>query len=133
MKAARRKAFRALPLLIAVVAGGCMNPVMTAGASDLGGALTSRTIQVRAADLSTPERVAALYRRIRHAAQSVCGYADSRFREEQAAWDDCVDQAVGRAVASVASADLTYYYLARAKPGRAVPGTDVSKVAERVP
>jgi UrcA family protein len=133
MKAARPTAFRALPLLIAVVAGGCMNPVMTAGASDLGGAPTSRTVQVRAADLSTPERVAALYRRIRNAARSVCGYADNRFREEQAAWDACVNQAIGRAVARVASADLTDYYLARAKPSGAVPGTDLSKVVERVP
>ena len=133
MKAARRTAFRALPLVIGIVAGGCMSPVMTACASDLGGAPTSRTVQLRAVDLSSPERVAALYRRIRNAARGACGYADTRFREEQTAWDDCVDKAIGRAVARVASADLTDYYLARAKRGRAVPGTDASKVVERAP
>jgi UrcA family protein len=133
MKAARRTAFRALPLVIGVVAGACMSPVITAHASDLGGAPPSRTVQLRAVDLSSPERVAALYRRIRNAAQSACGYADNRFREERAAWDDCVEEAIGRAVARVASAQLTDYCLARAKRGRAVAGTDASKVVERAP
>jgi UrcA family protein len=109
-----------------------MNPGKTAWAADLGDAPASRTLQVRAVDLSTPERVAALYRRIRNAARSVCGYADNRFREEQASWDDCVDKAIGHAVARVGSADLTEYYLARAKRGHAIPTTEVTKVAERV-
>ena len=126
-----RTASRVLPLVIAVLAGGGINPGKTAGASDLGGAPTSRTVAVSAVDLSTPQRVAVLYQRIRNAAQSVCGYADNRFREEQAAWDECVDQAIANVVARVGSADLTHYYLARARRGHAMPATEVPKVAER--
>jgi UrcA family protein len=132
MKTVRRTAHRVLPLAIAVVAGAGINPGNTVCASELGEAPVFRTVQVRASDLSTPERVAALYRRIRSAARSVCGYADNHFREEQAAWDECVDEAIGHAVARVGNADLTDYYLARAKRGHAAPATEVSSVVERV-
>lgn len=133
MKAARRTALRVLPFATLVVVSAGIDSGKTASASDLGGAPASRTVQVRATDLSTPEQVAALYRRIRNAARSVCGYADSRFREEQAAWDECVDEAIGHAVAKVDSADLTGYYLARAKRGRATPAAAAARVVERVP
>jgi UrcA family protein len=131
MEAARHTALRVTTLAIAAVTAAGMNPGIMARASELGGAPTSRTIQVRATDLSTPGRVAALYRRIRNAAQSACGYADNRFREEQAAWDECVEEAIGRAVARVGSADLTGYYLARAKRAHAIPTTQATEVVER--
>lgn len=122
---------RLLPLAIAVAAGG-MNPANAVWASDPGGAPTSMKVQLDDSDLSTPERVAALYRRIRNAARSVCGYADSRFHEEQVAWDDCVEGAIGHAVARVGSARLTDYYLARARRTRAIPATEGPKVVNRV-
>lgn len=131
MKAATRTARHMLPLAIALMAGAGMNPGNTVCASDLDNAPPFRTVQVRATDLSTPERVAALYRRIRNAARSVCGYADNHFREEQAAWDDCVDKAIGHAVAKVGNADLTDYYVARAKRVHPAPATEVSRVVER--
>jgi UrcA family protein len=131
MKAARPTALPVLPLAIGLVAGAGMNPGMTAWASAPGDAPAFRTVQVRAMDLSTPDGVAALYRRIRNAARSVCGYADNRFREEQTAWDDCVDRSIAHAVARVGNTELTDYYLARARRGHATPPTEVSKVAER--
>jgi UrcA family protein len=132
MKTVRRPARHVLPLVIALLGGACMHPGNTLSASELGDAPAFRTVQIRASDLSTPEQVAALYRRIRNAARSVCGYADNHFREEQAAWDDCVDKAIGHAVAKVGNADLTDYYLARAKRAHQAPATEVSRVVERV-
>ena len=132
MRAAKRTALRLLPVAIAVIAGTGINPAKPAWATDPGGAAPSRSVQISAVDLSTPKRVAALYRRIRNAAQSVCGYADNRFSEEQAAWDECVEVAIGHAVARVGSASLTDYYLARVRRGHALPATEVSQVVNRV-
>jgi UrcA family protein len=132
MNDSKLTALRVLPLAIAVVAGGGMNPGNTACASDHGGAPTSMKVRLNATDLSARDGVAALYRRIRNAARSVCGYADNHFPEEQAAWNECVDEAIGHAVAQVGNADLTNYYLARAGRGHAIPTTQTSKVADRV-
>jgi UrcA family protein len=133
MKAPKRTGLcRALLFAIAVLAGADMNPGNVVWASDPGGVPTSRKVQLSDMDLSTPERVAELYRRIRNAARSVCGYADSRFREEQAAWDDCVQGAIAHAVAQVGSASLTDYSLARANHSRATPATESPKVVNRV-
>jgi UrcA family protein len=115
-----------------VVAGAGVDPGNVVWASDTHGAPTSLYLPVSAIDFSTPERVAALYRRIRNAARSVCGYADSRFREEQAAWEGCVAEAIGRAVAGVDNATLTDYYLARANRGRTTPATEAAKIVNRI-
>jgi UrcA family protein len=132
MKTAKRTGLcHLLPLGMAVVVGAALSPANVVWASDPGSAPLSTEVQLSAIDLSTPERVAALYRRIRNAARSVCGYADSRFREEQAAWDKCVEDAIGHAVARVDSATLTDYYLARAKRSQAVPATEGPKVVNR--
>lgn len=123
---------RVLLFATAVVAGAGVDPGNVVWASDTHGAPTSLYVQVSALDFSTPERVAALYRRIRNAARSVCGYADRRFREEQAAWDECVEEAVGRAVTGVDNAALTDYYLARAKRGRTTSTSQAPKVVSRI-
>lgn len=123
---------RVLFLATTVVAGAGVDAGNVAWASDTHGAPTSLYVQVSALDFSTPERVAELYRRIRNAARSVCGYADSRFREEQAAWDECVEEAIGRAVTRVDNATLTDYYLARTKRGRTAPTTEAPKVVNRI-
>lgn len=115
----------------AVVAGAAVNPGNVAWASDTQRVPASLHVQVTALDFSTPERVAALYRRIRNAARSVCGYPDIRFREEQAAWDECVEDAIGRAVTVVDNAALTDYYLARAKRAGTTITTEAPKVVNR--
>jgi UrcA family protein len=132
MKASRLTVLRVLPLAIAVVTGDGLNPGQTARASDYGGAPMSMKVRLNVTDLSTPEGVSALYRRIRNAARSVCGYADNEFPEEQAAWDNCVDEAIGRAVARVGNASLTSYYLARARRGHATQTTEIPKVVNRM-
>jgi len=119
-------------LVTTAAAGAAVDPASVVWASDTHGAPTALYVQFSALDLSTPERVAALYRRIRNAARSVCGYADSHFRQEQAAWDVCVEEAIGRAVAGVDNATLTDYYLARARRGRTIPTTEAPKVVNRV-
>jgi UrcA family protein len=61
--------------------------------------------------------VAILYRRIRHAAEHVCGephWADSHM--VSAAWRNCVAQAVDRAVVAVDRPALTDYYRAHTTP-----------------
>jgi UrcA family protein len=70
----------------------------------------SVTLQYRSTDLDTPHGIAILYRRIRSAASSVCGVYDSVLSEEKMRWDECVGQAVGRAVAAVHSDTLTAYH-----------------------
>lgn len=70
----------------------------------------SVTLQYRSTDLDTPHGIAVLYRRIRSAASSVCGVYDTVLSEEKMRWDECVDQAVGRAVAAVHSDTLTAYH-----------------------
>ena len=58
----------------------------------------------------TPHGVAILYRRIRSAASSVCGAHDNALMEEKVGWDECVGNAVGRAVAAVHSEALSAYH-----------------------
>lgn len=70
----------------------------------------SVTLQYRSTDLDTPHGIAILYRRIRSAASSVCGVYDRVLSEEKARWNECVGQAVERAVAAVHSETLTAYH-----------------------
>jgi UrcA family protein len=70
----------------------------------------SVTLQYRSTDLDTQHGVAVLYRRIRSAASSVCGVYDRVLLEEKVRWDECVGQAVERAVAAVHSDSLTAYH-----------------------
>jgi UrcA family protein len=120
------------PILTGLCGVLLFTTAVVAGASDIHDAPTSLRVQVSAPDLSSPQRVAALYWRIRNAARSVCGFADSHFREEQAAWNECVQEAIGRAVAGVDNATLTDYYLARSRHGRTIPATGAPKVVNRV-
>jgi UrcA family protein len=78
----------------------------------------SLTLQYRSTDLDTPHGIAILYRRIRSAASSVCGVYDRALLEEKARWDECVDQAVARAVAAVHSETLTAYHGRRVRGGK---------------
>jgi UrcA family protein len=71
----------------------------------------SVTLQFRGTDLNTPQGVGRLYRRIREAASSVCGPFDRALENQQ--WNQCVDEAVARAVASVNSESLSIYHWRR--------------------
>jgi UrcA family protein len=70
----------------------------------------SVTLQYHSTDLNTPQGVTSLYRRIRAAASSVCGPFDRALVEEKQRWNQCVDQTVARAVASVNSESLSAYH-----------------------
>jgi UrcA family protein len=84
----------------------------------------SVTLQYRSTDLDTPHGIAILYRRIRSAASSVCGAYDNALLEEKVQWNECVDQAVARAVAAVHSETLTAYHGRRVR-GLKRPWIDV--------
>jgi len=84
----------------------------------------SVTLQYRGTDLDTPKGVSILYRRIRSAASSVCGAYDNALLEEKVLWNECVDQAVAKAVATVHSETLTAYHGRRAR-GAKRPWIDV--------
>ena len=87
-----------------------LSPVEFARAAAPDAEAPSVTLQYRSTDLDTPHGVSILYRRIRSAASSVCGVYDRALLEEKARWDECVGQAVGRAVAAVHSETLTAYH-----------------------
>jgi len=70
---------------------------------------TSVTVRYRSGDLDTPQGVAGVYRRIRWAAEAVCGQPDDVLMLEKLIWSQCVEQAITRAVASVHSESLSAY------------------------
>jgi UrcA family protein len=127
LAAHRMVAFAALLLI------GAGNPGTSVSGSELGAAPVSMKVQLGVRDLSSPAGVAALYVRIRNAARSVCGYADTHFYQAQAVWNDCVDRTIAHAVASVGNAELTAYYLAKAGRARVFPASRASSVVRRVP
>jgi UrcA family protein len=75
-------------------------------------------LQYRSTDLVTAHGVAILYRRIRSAASSVCGVYDTALLEEKMQWNECVEQALARAVAAVHSETLTAYHRDRVHGGK---------------
>jgi UrcA family protein len=91
-----------VPLLIASL----IDPV---NAAILPPRATSVTVRYRSGDLDTPQGVAGVYRRIRGAAETVCGQPDDVLMLEKLIWSQCVEQAITRAVASVHSESLSAY------------------------
>jgi UrcA family protein len=73
----------------------------------------ARTVHYSDLDLNTQAGVAALYSRIRSAAEQVCGNVDSRRLEQVTVAKACVDQAVSASVASVNNAKLSSEHSAR--------------------
>ena len=102
-----------VPLVAATtMADSCIDSRSAVYAAD-GREPQSVRVSVKDLDVTTHAGAAALYWRIRNAARSACGSVDSALPEEKAAWDRCVDEAIGRAVAKVGRAKLTDYYLAK--------------------
>jgi UrcA family protein len=89
---------------VALLAALSIEPV---NAAILPARATSITVRYHSGDLDTLPGVAGLYRRIRAAAESVCGQPDDLL--ERLIWEQCVDQAVAGAVASVHSGSLSAY------------------------
>jgi UrcA family protein len=86
-----------------------ISPVGAARAAIRPARATSLTLQFHSEDLDTPRGVARLYRRIRGAAEFVCGQFDDALFLEKQLWSQCVDQAIAGAVAGVHSQSLTAY------------------------
>src|ERR1700735_2016771 len=91
-----------------------LSPVELVRGAAPDGEVPSVTLQYRGTDLDTPKGVSILYRRIRSAASSVCGAYDNALLEAKVLWNECFDQAVAKAVATVHSETLTAYHGRRA-------------------
>jgi UrcA family protein len=116
-----RAVARIVPLaLLAVLT---LSPLELVRAAAPDAEVPSVAVHYRGTDLETPRGVTILYRRIRSAAASVCGAYDGVLLEEKARWNECVDQAVARAVAAVHSETLTAYHGRRVRGRR--PWIDV--------
>jgi UrcA family protein len=66
-------------------------------------------------DVSRPQGIAILYRRIESAARGVCGHVSERELSQAIRWHVCLDEAIARAVSTVSLPALTRYY--RVKTG----------------
>jgi UrcA family protein len=74
----------------------------------------AQTVHYADLNLNTQAGAAVLYKRIRNAAEQVCGDVDSRQLAEAAAAKACVDKAIFTGVRSVNSPKLTNEYNAHA-------------------
>jgi len=117
---------RSVILAIVVVVGSCLAAWAVSGHEP-----PSVTVSLRDLDLTTHVGVAAAYSRIRNAARSVCGPVDIFLAEERAARDQCVDEAILRAVTGLGSANLTDYYLAKTHRARLGTTAQISKLTDR--
>jgi UrcA family protein len=94
---------------IALVAVLMVLPIGPVKAASLPARATSVTVRFHSGDLGTPQGVAGLYRRIRAAAEAVCGQPDDTLLLYRLIWNQCVDQAIAGAVASAHSESLSAY------------------------
>lgn len=97
----------------AVAAVSFASVAQMAQAADGVDARPALTVHYSDLNLDTPTGAAVLYQRIRHAAEQVCGKADSRRLEEIVVAQDCMDKAIASSVSAVGNAQLTSQYVAR--------------------
>jgi UrcA family protein len=93
---------------VVLIAAIMVSPIEPAKAAILR-AQASVTVRFHSSDLDTPQGVAGLYRRIRAAAETVCGEPDDALLLDKLLWNQCVDQAVAGAVTRVHSDSLSAY------------------------
>ena len=74
--------------------------------------LPSRVVQFADLDLSHTQGAAALYQRLKRAAETVCGPFDLRDLGQRVRFESCVSSAISAAVAKVDRPALTAYYKA---------------------
>jgi UrcA family protein len=70
----------------------------------------SVTVQYHSTELTTPQGVAGLYRRIRAAASAVCDPFYGAPLEDKLRWNECFNHAVANAVASIQNESLSAYH-----------------------
>jgi UrcA family protein len=99
--------------LAAVVAAVSLSSVAVAAHADQALDVPARTVHYSDLNLNTQAGVAALYNRIRSAAQLVCGNVDPRRLDEAASAKACMDKAVFSSVTAVNNPMLTSEYNAR--------------------
>jgi UrcA family protein len=99
---------------LAAVAAVCLAAV-TAGAhaDEAASAVPARTVHYADLNLNTPAGAAVLYKRIRNAAEQVCGDVGSRDLAQAAAARACVGRAIFASVHTVNNPQLTSEYNAR--------------------
>jgi UrcA family protein len=130
MQISKRTALQVLPVAVAMMADSGIES-RNAAYAGVGREPPSVRVSVKDLDLTTHAGAAALYQRIRNAARSACGSVDIVLPEEKAAWDRCVDEAIGSAVAKLGSAKLTEYYLAKTHRPHSITTAEISKAADR--
>ena len=100
-------------LFTAVAAVTFVSVAQMAQAADVVDARPALTVHYSDLNLDTPAGAAALYQRIRHAAEQVCGKTDSRRLDEMVVAQNCMDKAIASSVSAVGNAQLTSQYVAR--------------------
>jgi UrcA family protein len=125
MHMSKRAALQVLPVVAAMMAGSWIDPQFAAWAAP--GREPSVRVSVKDLDLTSHAGAVTAYWRIRNAARSVCGPVDTALAEEKAAWDRCVDQAIGSAVAKLGNAELTDYYLAKTHRAHLIRTAEISR------
>ena len=130
MQMLKRTALQVLPVAVAMMADSYIDSRSVAYAA-VGHEPSAVRVSVRDLDLRTHAGAVTLYQRIRNAARSACGSVDIALPEEKAAWDRCVDEAIGSAVAKLGSAKLTECYLAKTHRLHLITTAEISKAADR--
>jgi len=105
-----RPSARSFTLLLAGIA--VSGPVLLFEATPTDAADQPLTVHVSYAglDLSSKAGAASLYRRLKGAAQDVCGSVDHRQLEQYAHWTTCYEKALADAVAQVNQPQVTALY-----------------------
>jgi UrcA family protein len=102
--------FHTRKLVALAAAAALCFPAIAAQAGDTAGELPTRTVGYADLDLGTQAGATALYNRIYHAAEQVCGDTGSRQLAEVLAVRACVNRAVSASVKSVHNARLASVY-----------------------
>ena len=131
MHISKRTALQVLPVAVAMMADSCIDSRNAAYAAP-GREPPSVTVSVKDLNLTTHAGAVTAYARIRNAARSVCGSVDIALPQEKAAWDKCVDEAIGGAVAKLGRAMLTDYYLAKTHRPHLITTAGISQAAAHV-
>jgi UrcA family protein len=104
--------------LATVAALGLGSLAFGAHADDSVGQVPTRTVHYSSLNLNTQAGAEVLYRRIRYAAEQVCGDVNSWELTKAAAARACVERAVGDSVRAVNSPRLTGVYTAHSGVAR---------------
>lgn len=93
------------------VAALALSGIAAAGSND------THSVVVRFGDLNLDSQagVASLHKRIRNAAESVCGDLNIRILGLRDSYDECVRDAVTRGIADVANANLTNFHASKGR------------------